>query len=51
MVVNRGLATVLDKGDKRPEHPKYLSDMDGQIIVPGMIDAHLHADAVVIVIF
>ncbi|MEL7718568.1 amidohydrolase [Citromicrobium bathyomarinum] len=33
---------VLDKGDKRPEHPKYLSDMDGQIIVPGMIDAHLH---------
>lgn len=33
---------VLDKGDKRPERPTYLSDMDGQIIVPGMIDAHLH---------
>ena len=33
---------VLDKGDKRPERPKYLSDMHGQIIVPGMIDAHLH---------
>tara|TARA_B100001179_G_scaffold218829_1_gene191903 strand:+ start:776 stop:2437 length:1662 start_codon:yes stop_codon:yes gene_type:complete len=33
---------VLDKGDKRPERPKYLSDMQGQIIVPGMIDAHLH---------
>ncbi len=33
---------VLDKRDKRPEHPTYLSDMKGQIIVPGMIDAHLH---------
>ncbi|WP_370178373.1 amidohydrolase [Alteriqipengyuania sp.] len=33
---------VFDKGDKRPERPKYLSDMQGQIIVPGMIDAHLH---------
>ena len=33
---------VLDKGDKRPERPTYLSDMKGQIIVPGMIDAHLH---------
>tara|TARA_B100000678_G_scaffold207727_1_gene175314 strand:+ start:702 stop:2363 length:1662 start_codon:yes stop_codon:yes gene_type:complete len=33
---------VLDKRDKRPDHPTYLSDMKGQIIVPGMIDAHLH---------
>ena len=33
---------VLDKRDKRPERPTYLSDMKGQIIVPGMIDAHLH---------
>lgn len=33
---------VLDKGDDRPERTTYLSDMKGQIIVPGMIDAHLH---------
>jgi len=33
---------VLDKRDKRPERPTYLSDMKGQIVVPGMIDAHLH---------
>ena len=33
---------VLDKGDKRPERPTYLSDMEGRVIVPGMIDAHLH---------
>mgnify|MGYP002030903048 CR=1 FL=1 len=33
---------VLDRRDKRPERPTYLSDMKGQIIVPGMIDAHLH---------
>ncbi|MEL7728977.1 amidohydrolase family protein [Citromicrobium bathyomarinum] len=33
---------VLDKRDKRPERPDFLADMKGQIIVPGMIDAHLH---------
>ena len=36
------IIAVLDKRDKRPERPTYLSDMKGQIIVPGMIDAHLH---------
>ena len=35
---------VLDKGDKRPERPTYLSDMEGRVIVPGMIDAHLHGE-------
>ncbi|GAB5348075.1 amidohydrolase [Alteriqipengyuania sp. 357] len=33
---------VLDKRDKRPERTDFLADMDGKIIVPGMIDAHVH---------
>jgi len=33
---------VLDKRDKRPERPDFLADMNGRIVVPGMIDAHLH---------
>ena len=33
---------VLDKRDRRPERTDFLADMGGKIVVPGMIDAHVH---------
>lgn len=33
---------VLHRGDKRPERPDYRIDGQGQVVVPGMIDAHAH---------
>lgn len=33
---------VLHRGDKRPERPDYKIDGKGQVLMPGMIDSHLH---------
>ncbi|GMM93299.1 amidohydrolase [Qipengyuania sp. MTN3-11] len=33
---------VLDRGDKRPRDVDYQFDGRGQVLIPGMIDAHLH---------
>ena len=33
---------VFDRGDKRPERVRYRVDGKGQVLIPGLIDAHLH---------
>lgn len=33
---------LLKKGDKRPKRVQWLIDMHGQVMIPGMIDAHGH---------
>ncbi len=33
---------LLNRRDKRPERPDWLSDMKGRVVIPGMIDAHGH---------
>jgi len=33
---------VLDRGDKRPPKVRYRLDGKGQVLMPGLIDAHLH---------
>ena len=33
---------VLDRGDKRPEGTTYKLDGEGRIMIPGLIDSHLH---------
>ena len=33
---------VLHRGDKRPSRPDYLVDGKGQVLMPGLIDAHAH---------
>jgi predicted amidohydrolase YtcJ len=33
---------VLHRGDKRPQRPDYLIDGKGRVLVPGMIDSHVH---------
>lgn len=33
---------LLERKDKRPARPDYLLDGKGQIVLPGMIDAHVH---------
>ena len=36
------IVQVLHRGDKRPAHPDYLVDGKGQVLMPGLIDAHAH---------
>ncbi|MBX3561269.1 MAG: amidohydrolase [Sphingomonas sp.] len=33
---------LLQRGDRRPERPRYLLDGQGRTIIPGLIDAHGH---------
>ncbi|GAA4643197.1 amidohydrolase [Pontixanthobacter gangjinensis] len=33
---------VLDRTDKRPKQVDYIVDGEGQVMIPGLIDAHLH---------
>ncbi len=33
---------VLHRGDKRPGRPDYLIDGKGRVLLPGMIDSHVH---------
>ena len=33
---------VFDRGDKRPDKVRYRVDGKGQVLIPGLIDAHLH---------
>ena len=36
------IVAVLDRRDDRPERVDYLLDAEGAVMLPGMIDAHLH---------
>ena len=36
------IVAVLDRRDKRPADVDYLLDAKGQVLLPGMIDAHVH---------
>lgn len=33
---------LLQRGDRRPERPRYLLDGQGRTVIPGLIDAHAH---------
>jgi predicted amidohydrolase YtcJ len=33
---------LLDRNDKRPKRTTYYEDGDGQYVIPGLIDSHLH---------
>jgi predicted amidohydrolase YtcJ len=33
---------LLKRGEKRPERPDWRADLDGRIVIPGMVDAHGH---------
>jgi predicted amidohydrolase YtcJ len=33
---------LLQRGDRRPERPRYLLDGQGRTVIPGLIDAHGH---------
>ena len=33
---------LLQRGDRRPERPRYLLDGEGRTLIPGLIDAHGH---------
>jgi predicted amidohydrolase YtcJ len=36
------IAAVLDRGDQRPKEVDFQTDGEGRVLIPGMIDAHLH---------
>lgn len=37
---------VLRRGDKRPERPDFLVDGKGQVLLPGLIDSHVHVSSI-----
>ncbi|MEM6476174.1 MAG: amidohydrolase family protein [Pseudomonadota bacterium] len=36
------ITQVLDRGDERPTNPQFYVDGEGKVMLPGMIDAHVH---------
>lgn len=39
---NGRIKAVLHRGDKRPVHVEYRLDGEGRVLLPGLIDSHLH---------
>lgn len=37
---------VLRRGDTRPERPDFLVDGKGQVLLPGLIDSHVHVSSI-----